>query len=70
MIDASLTPRKLNRREAAEYLGLSPTTLATWASIGRGPEFYKAGSRVWYLEATLRSWMESRTTNCASALDG
>ncbi|WP_437187617.1 helix-turn-helix transcriptional regulator [Planctomicrobium sp. SH668] len=61
-------PAKLNRQDAADYLGLQKSTLETWASIGRGPKFYKAGSKVWYLVRELDSWMDNRSTNCSSAI--
>ncbi|WP_437224654.1 helix-turn-helix transcriptional regulator [Planctomicrobium sp. SH661] len=62
-------PAKLTRADAAEYLGLQKSTLETWASLGRGPKFYKAGSRVWYLQRELDRWIDERSTNCSSALD-
>lgn len=41
-IDGSNLPdRFVSRETAAEYLGLSPSTLATWASAGCGPAFSK-----------------------------
>lgn len=63
------TLAKLTRPQAAEYLGVSVPTLCTWASIGRGPRFFKAGTKVWYLVRELDAWIESRSTNCSSALD-
>ncbi len=62
------SPAKLTRAEAAEYLGLEKSTLNTWASLGRGPRFLKAGSKVWYLQRELDRWIEERSTNCSSAL--
>jgi len=40
------TGRKLRVREAAEYLGLSPSTLAKMRLRGDGPPYAKAGPRV------------------------
>lgn len=41
-IDGNVLPdRFVSREVAAEFLGLSPTTLATWASSGVGPAFTK-----------------------------
>ncbi len=38
---AGLPDRFVSRSEAATFLGLSPATLATWASAGHGPAFKK-----------------------------
>jgi hypothetical protein len=38
---ATLPDRLVSRDIAAEYLGLSPATLASWASAGCGPRFTK-----------------------------
>lgn len=38
---AGLPDRFVSRSEAASFLGLSPATLATWASAGHGPVFKK-----------------------------
>jgi hypothetical protein len=38
----------IKRAEAANYLGLSPATLALWALRGDGPVFHKFGSAVRY----------------------
>lgn len=53
----------LSRDEAAAYLGISPKTLATWASTKRYPlPFVKIGRAVKYRVATLDAFIESRTT--------
>ena len=52
---------RLDRVEAAAYIGLSPPTLATDASTHRlGIPFYKIGSRVAYRRSDLDFWIESR----------
>lgn len=38
---ATLPDRLVSRVLAAQFLGLSPATLATWASAGCGPKFTK-----------------------------
>ncbi|WP_374246846.1 helix-turn-helix transcriptional regulator [Zoogloea sp.] len=50
---------RMNRKEAAEYLGVSKTFLAQDAMTGRhGVPFYKAGTRmVWYVRSELDAWM-------------
>ena len=54
----------LRRRQAAEYLKVSESTLAHWAWRGTGPRFSRTGSKrgvVTYAVADLRAWLESRS---------
>jgi excisionase family DNA binding protein len=56
----------LTRDEAAAYLGVSPATLATWASTKRYPlPFVKIGRAVKYRVAALDKFIEARTTGAA-----
>jgi hypothetical protein len=42
VVDGNVLPdRFVSREVAATFLGLSPSTLATWASSGHGPRFTK-----------------------------
>ena len=53
----------LSRRQAAERLGVRPTTLARWAQQGRGPAYSLTGNRkgrALYSAATIAAWLESR----------
>jgi excisionase family DNA binding protein len=53
----------LNRRQAAERLGVTATTLARWAQQGRGPAYSLTGNRkgrALYSAATIAEWLESR----------
>ncbi|WP_261835666.1 helix-turn-helix domain-containing protein [Vibrio ishigakensis] len=51
----------LNRNQAAEYLGVSPGTLAVWASTGRYQlPFVKIGRKVFYRVVDLESFIEQR----------
>ena len=43
---------------AAEYLGLSPITLADWRMQSKGPKFAKLGRRVKYDVADLDTFIE------------
>jgi hypothetical protein len=59
--------RKWHRRpEAAEYVRqkynqpCSPATLATWATIGGGPPFFKAGNTALYDQVDLDDWALDR----------
>jgi excisionase family DNA binding protein len=54
--------RLLTRKEAAEYLGLKPQTLATWAITGRyGLPVVKCGRAVRYRLSDLENWLSART---------
>lgn len=57
----------LSTRRAADFLGLSPGTLANWRCSGTGPEFHKLGAKaVRYRVAALRRWRDGATqTNTA-----
>ncbi len=54
--------RFLTRRQAAEMLGLKPTTLAVWQSQKPkiAPPMRKHGSRAMYSERDLLEWSEKR----------
>lgn len=58
---------RMDRRNAAAYLGFSEKTLAQWACKGIGPKFIKRG-RVWYRREWLDNWLnEGTATSTASA---
>lgn len=44
----------LRRKEAAAFLGLATSTLANWASAGKGPVYYKVGRIPVYDVSDLR----------------
>jgi hypothetical protein len=48
---------RLDRENAARYLGLKPKTLAMHASAGTGPKFLKCGQRVFYMRDDLDAWI-------------
>jgi hypothetical protein len=50
---------RLDTKNAAEYLGLSPKTLAMMRSAGSGPRFLKQG-RVFYFLDDLKAWISER----------
>lgn len=53
-------PQKLNRKQAAEYLGVTEGTLAVWASTGRYQlPFIKVGRKVFYRQSDLNAFIES-----------
>ena len=50
---------RLDTRNAAQFLGLSPKTLAIMRSQGSGPKFIKRG-RVFYFLEDLREWLSEQ----------
>ncbi len=59
--------RKYSREEAARFLranglGTTPASLATYATRGGGPIFFKTGKRCFYWQLDLENWVEQRTT--------
>lgn len=55
----------LTRREAAAYLGVTPETLAVWASTRRYPlRFIKIGRLSKYRKSDLDAFINSRTVSC------
>jgi len=64
MPTCSPTSELLTRKEAAEYLGVRPRTLAVWAATKRyGLPMIKVGSLVRYRRADLDVFLERRTVN-------
>ena len=50
----------LTRREAADYMGVHPRTLANWAAAGRGPRYSKpSGSSCMYRLDDLDAYLQS-----------
>ncbi|QLF70174.1 helix-turn-helix domain-containing protein [Peteryoungia desertarenae] len=47
-------------REAAEYLGLSKSTLDRLRCYGGGPRYFKLGKAVTYDPADLKAWRDER----------
>lgn len=61
MATSTMPHRLLNEREAADFLGLKPNTLAAWRSTGRyGLPFLKVGKPVRYRLADLEKWLSAR----------
>jgi excisionase family DNA binding protein len=53
----------LNRDQAAEYIGVSVATLASWAHTGVHRDILpvaRIGKRAFYRRADLDKWLESR----------
>lgn len=49
---------RMDRKNAAAYIGLSIKTLAMKASAGTGPKFVKLG-KVWYWKQDIDAWLSA-----------
>jgi predicted DNA-binding transcriptional regulator AlpA len=59
--------RRLRTPEAANYLGLSASTLEKLRLWGTGPTYYKAGAKiVVYEQADLDAWLHARRQTSTS----
>lgn len=61
----------LTRQEAAAFLGVSPQTLANWATTGRGRiPFVRVSKRaVRYRMSDLERWLQARTVESTGQAD-
>jgi len=58
---------RLDAKNAARYLGLSPKTLAMMRCTGKGPRFVKRG-RIFYFKDDLDDWLRAgQATSTAQA---
>ena len=62
--------RYLDTKAAADYLGLSPSTLNRKRVTGDGPRYSKLGRRVIYDVRDLDSWIEGRKRRFTGEGDG
>ncbi|WP_318656998.1 helix-turn-helix domain-containing protein [Pseudomonas aeruginosa] len=69
---ATLTPEALLTPErAAQMLGLSVKTLATWRSTGRHAlPFIRCGARIRYRRSDLAAWLQERQSSGAPGAAG
>ena len=51
---------KLDTKQVAALLGVSPSTVQVWRHRGCGPKFTYSKARVVYSERTVRAWMKRR----------
>lgn len=49
---------RLNRNDAAEYLGVAEVTMRKWAQSGKGPKFIRMIGKVWYLKTDLDAFIK------------
>lgn len=57
----------MSRKQAADYLGLSPKTLAEHASKGTGPDYVNIG-RTYYFQRDLDEWIKGRRGSAAAEI--
>lgn len=50
----------VNRADAAEYLGVSASTLARWAMLRAGPRYHKVGGKACYKLVDLQAYVDSK----------
>jgi excisionase family DNA binding protein len=61
MPDINFQLDRLDRKHAADYLGLQPSTLEADVTRSRlRIPFYRLGSRVYYRKSDLDHWLESK----------
>lgn len=49
----------LSTLDAAEYVGVARATLKKWRTIGDGPPYVRAGSKIVYRIVDLDAWLEA-----------
>ncbi len=57
----------LDQTQAAQYLGVKPSTLERWRFVGAGPKFCKVGRLVRYRRAALEAYLNERTRTSTHA---
>jgi excisionase family DNA binding protein len=62
------TTDRMTEDEAAAYLDLRPTTLASWRNKNVGPAYLKVGRLIRYRQADLDAWLNSRLVTPPSAV--
>lgn len=61
----------LTPEQAAQLLGMSDRTLATWRSTGRHAlPYIRVGGRIRYSKAALTAWLESRQRTSTTPAQG
>jgi len=57
---------RMNRKNAALYLGCAPKTLADWATKGSGPPYVFVGGRAFYFRDALDAWIKAQGASPSS----
>ena len=53
-------PTLMKTKDAAEYLGVEPTTMATWRSKKAGPKYTGSRKLIRYLKSDLDDYLDSK----------
>ena len=59
--------RTVSPEDAADRLGVQPSTLANWRWAGGGPPYLKVGGRVRYRLHDLAKWLDAQARSSTSA---
>ena len=54
---SALPDGRMDRPNAARYLGMTPKTLAMWAMLDKGPRSVKVGGRIFYYRSDLDAFI-------------
>ncbi len=58
-VDVTVLPDgRMDRKNAALYLGIAPQTLANLAVKGRGPHYVRIGGRAFYYHSELDAFIQ------------
>ena len=49
---------RMDRKEAAKYLGVKPQTLALWLAQKKGPRHVRVGGRIFYFKHDLDAFIQ------------
>ncbi|MGB0843935.1 MAG: helix-turn-helix transcriptional regulator [Alphaproteobacteria bacterium] len=58
---------RMDRKNAAIYLGCAPKTLADWAMKGKGPSYLKLGGKIFYFTKDLEAWVSAQPRHSGTA---
>ena len=56
---------RMDRQNAATYLGKTPKTLAMWFTEGKGPRVHKAGGRCFYYRDECDAYLKGESPSDA-----
>ena len=52
----------LDNIETADIIGISPSTLNTWRSRGKGPKWHRIAGRIRYIKTDVEAWLQAQMT--------
>lgn len=51
---------RMDRQNTALYMGLSPDTLANWASLKKGPSYIRLGGKAFYFKQKVDEYIKQQ----------